>query len=324
MKRICLLGLLLALCLCLCSCKSSDYKNAVAQMEAGEYQQARSVFSELADYQDAAELVRKCDYHIALDLMDEENYQEASELFLTLGEYEDSAEQVKECTYQYAISLAKKGEELEAMNLFVSIADYKDSIDKGVSCICTLAKDDADKGQLKEAVSVLSNFLDYPQVESAFCTIMLDELVNNYMPNVQEAIDSWNAYLLIWLKEFQAVSEKTPIGASITPPKVDQSAPQVVALRRSMEKANKSIAKIQEAYSDEIMAMCAEDIQALRNTVFESAKIIDERFVDLDNWAVTTLFYALQNKNASKANSGIINALYSIEDAIEVVKDNRK
>lgn len=287
MKKICVVCLMLALCLCLCSCKSSDYKNALAQFEAGEYQKARDVFAALEDYEDASELLKQCDYQIALSLMKEERYEEAKELFASLGEYEDSADQV-------------------------------------VSCVCAMSRAYAENGKMKEAVAILVDFYENPQVEAVFCEILLDELAENYLPNVQSAIDSWNEYLVIWMNEFMAIGKKTAVGASITPPKVDEAAPQVAALRRSIEKADKSIADIREAYDDEVMKMCAEDIQALRNTVFESAETIDNRFSDLDGWAVTTLFYGLQDKNYAKANNGLIKALYNVEDAVETVKNNHK
>lgn len=284
MKKFSLVCLMLTLCLCLCGCKSTDYENAVAQFDAGEYQQARDTFAALADYENSAEMVKKCDYNIAVGLMNAGQYGEAGELFLSLGEYEDCGEQV-------------------------------------ISCLCAMAKQYAENGKMQEAVSCLVDHYEEPKVKNLFCTILLNKLTDDYMPNVSAALDSWNEYMLIWLKAVQDASAKTAVGAYIDMPKVDASAPQVVALRRSMEKADKVIAEIREVYSDEVMAMCEEEIQALRTTVFASAETINKRFEDLDGLAVTILFYSLQEHNASKGYSDITNALYNIEDAVETVEN---
>lgn len=361
MKKWFLLLLAMAMCLPLCACKSTDYSNAKKLMETGKYDEAIAILDSLEEYQDSAELVKKCHYLIAQGMSDEGKYQEAIEQFIFLGEYEDSAElvkkchyliaqgmldegkyqeaiekfaflgeyedskeQIRECNYQSALVQLKKGNELEALKIFATDIDYKDSEEQCVTCICAIAKEGADNGHLVEAISILSKFLEYPEVEAAFCTIMLDELTDNYIPNVQEAMELWSEYLLIWMKEMTAIAEKTPVGKTITPPQIDESAPQIVALRRTLEKANKSIAIIEQAYSDDVMELCAEDIRELQNTVMEFSTVIDNQFSDLYSLAVTVLYYGLQEKNASKAYNNFYNAIYQIEDAVETVCNNRK
>lgn len=287
MKKGYLICLALALCLCLCGCKSSDYSKAMEQFEAGEYLSAKEGFTALGDYEDSPEMVKKCDYQLALALMQEGNYSEALTRFQALGDYEDCEARI-------------------------------------VACICELATVHAENGKLKEAVDLLVDYYEHPQAEEVFYTILLNEATNNYLPNVKQAQETWNEYLLIWMKALQAVADKTRAGAAIDIPEVDYSAPQVVSLQRSMEKANKSITQIREAYSEEVLQICQEDIRDLVHTMLESAETIDKQFQNLDSWAVTTLFYGIQDKNASKANSNLINAMYAIEDALEVVMDNRK
>lgn len=139
-----------------------------------------------------------------------------------------------------------------------------------------------------------------------------------------DAQEYWNEYLLIWLKALQAEANRTPAGSTINIPKVDQSAPQVVSLQRSMENANQSVALIQEAYHEEALQLCGEDVRNLVATLLESAEVISKRFADLDGWAVTTMYYALQENNATKANNGILNALYRLQDAVEAVTEGLK
>ena len=280
MKKFRFAVLLLTLCLCLCSCKSADYDKAIEHFIAEDYEAAKEGFTALADYKDSAAMVRKCDYQIALALKEEGKYQDALKQFQALGDYEDSVKQ-------------------------------------SVSCVCALAEALAGKGNLKEAVSLLTDYYEDPQAKGVFCDILLTEASENYLPHVEQAQETWTEYLLIWMKAVQASADKTRAGQVIDIPKVDYSAPQVVAIQRSMEKAGESMALIREAYSEEVLKICEEDIQNLVHTMLESSEVIEKQFENLDNWAVTTLFYGIQDKNASKANSTLINAIYAMEDALE-------
>ena len=56
MKKRIAIPLVLALLLALSGCKSSDYKQAVTAMDAGNYQEALTALDALGDYKDAADL----------------------------------------------------------------------------------------------------------------------------------------------------------------------------------------------------------------------------------------------------------------------------
>lgn len=89
-----------------------------------------------------------------------------------------------------------------------------------------------------------------------------------------------------------------------------------------MEKANKSVAKLREAYREEILQVCEEDMRNLIDTFFTSADTIDQQFQDLDNWAVSLLFFGLQDNNAAKANNKLMNALYNVQDMLDILMSN--
>lgn len=285
MKKIAAFILALAIMGTLAGCDRSDYKKAVSLYDSGEYAQAMELFEELGDYEDSSTMVKACSYQIALDFADAGNYQ-------------------------------------DALTIFQSLGDYADSSQRSVSCACQLAQAYAQSGKLTEAVQLLSGFYSDPQAQGTFFTLFSDEVTNVYMVQFQEALDSWNEYVLIWLKAVKAAGDKTPVGQSIAIPEVDQSAPQVIALQRSMEKANKSVAKLREAYSEEILQICEEDIRNLINTFFTSADTIDQQFQSLDSWAVSLLFYGLKDNNAAKANSKVMNALYDVQDMLDVLTEN--
>lgn len=284
MKKIITLILAMAMLLTLSGCDSSDYKKATSLYENGEYVEALELFELLGDYEDSADMVKACNYQIALELTNAAKYQEALEMFLSLG-------------------------------------DYEDCIEQSVFCTCKVAEAYAQDGKLTEAVNLLTNYYSHPQAQEMFFVLFANEVTDVYLVKFQEALDSWNEYVLIWLKAVKASGNNTPVGGTVDIPKVDQSAPQVIALQRSMEKANKSVAKLREAYSEEVLQICDEDTQNLINTFFTSADTIDQQFQSLDNWAVSLLFFGLQDNNAAKANNKMMNALYNVQDTVDILME---
>lgn len=83
--------LTLSMVLGLVSCKSSDYKKAQGLFEAEEYQEAKTVFIALGDYQDSKEYVNKCNYQLGIAALKGKSYEEAASFFSGLEDYEDSA-----------------------------------------------------------------------------------------------------------------------------------------------------------------------------------------------------------------------------------------
>lgn len=259
------------------------------------------------------------DYKEATSLFDNGKYEQALELFEALGDYEDSAEMVKACNYQIALEFTTAGKYQEALAMFTSLGDYEDCAEQRVLCTCKVAEAYAEDGKLTEAINLLTDYYSNPKAQEMFFVFFANEVTDVYMVNFQAALDSWNEYVLIWLKAVKASGDKTPVGGTVDIPKVDQSAPQVIALQRSMDKANKSVAKLREAYSEEVLQICDEDMQTLINTFFTSADTIDQQFQGLDNWAVSLLFFGLQDNNASKANNKLMNALYNVQDVVDVL-----
>lgn len=134
MKKIILACLFFALSFGLCSCKSSDYKDAVSQYEAGQYQQAKELFIALGEYKDSVEFIDRCSYQDAISQYEAGQYQQAKKVFIELGEYEDSSEYVKKCSYGYAMSLYQNKEYENAIVAFTELGDWSDSKEQIVAC----------------------------------------------------------------------------------------------------------------------------------------------------------------------------------------------
>lgn len=261
------------------------------------------------------------DYQEALSLYESGEYAEAMALFEELGEYQDAADRVTDCNYRIAVELQETGKCQEAMEIFESLGDYEDCQERNIDCVCQLAQEYAQNGKLAAATELLAAYSTEPKVQEQLFVLFANEVTDVYMENFQAALDSWNEYVPIWLKALQANGNKVAAGQAVDIPKVDESAPQVIALRRSMEKAAKSVEKLQAAYGDEILQVCDEDLMNLINTFFTSADTIDQQFQYLDNWVVALLFYGLQENNAGKANNTVMNALYAVQDALEVLQE---
>lgn len=130
MKKRMTLTLVLAILFCLTGCKSSDYKTAIGLLEAGDAEQAKSIFTELSDYKDAKSYLQECDYQIACIAQESDKVSDAVELFKKLGDYKDSAERLNiiyDEVYDNAIAKFDSGDWEDALSLFKSIGNYQDS-----------------------------------------------------------------------------------------------------------------------------------------------------------------------------------------------------
>ena len=210
----------------------------------------------------------------------------------------------------------------QALPLFQALGDYEDSAQMVITCACKQAEALIAKRNLKEAVALLAEYYDAPEAQQLFCDTFLTE-GTAYADLIQKAIESWGEYLPIWIKALNAVTAKTPAGKILDIPKVDQAAPQITAVQRSMEKANKIAALLKEAYTEQVLQVCDEEMQNLVNTFFQSAEIIDQQFQDLDSWVTLMLFYGVQDHNAAKANTKVMNALYAVQDALEFLTEHQ-
>lgn len=141
MKRVLCVCLVFAMCLCLCSCKSSDYKDAMALLEAGEYEMAKAAFEALGDYEDSIAKSTECEmemkYLDAVALMDAGQYEEAIAVFETLAEHKGSTSKIEECetaileiTYDHAIAALDAGDVIQAYESLKALDGYKDSAER--------------------------------------------------------------------------------------------------------------------------------------------------------------------------------------------------
>ena len=107
-----------------------NYAYARRAQQAGDYETARRMFSELGDYKDARNLELACRSLEARQLMDDGELLAALELFESLGDYpgtDAGLDTVKEKLYQRALDCACAGDYEQACGLWQRLEDYSDS-----------------------------------------------------------------------------------------------------------------------------------------------------------------------------------------------------
>lgn len=81
--------------------KENKYQNATRLLHNSSYDEAESIFLQIADYKDAAVMAENCKkekvYQNGLSLLGNRKYEKAAEVFLSLGDYKNAAEQVVRC-----------------------------------------------------------------------------------------------------------------------------------------------------------------------------------------------------------------------------------
>ena len=129
-----------------------DYKDSAAKA-----QEAQSAL--LAEEQARLEQENLDAYNQALAFMEAEQYEEAIAGFATLGDYRDSAEKIEECEnaildgqYNNAVSLMEAGKYEEAIVVFEEIASHKDSVEKIIECMILQAERYKVNGDISNAV----------------------------------------------------------------------------------------------------------------------------------------------------------------------------
>ena len=120
------------------------YNNAYNLYDSGKYNEALSLFKEMKDYKDSAELIVKCEaairdekYDAAVKCYDSGDYERALTLFTSLTGYKDSYARITECEaaiteqkYQDAVASIGKDDVVSVYERLTALEGYKDSAEK--------------------------------------------------------------------------------------------------------------------------------------------------------------------------------------------------
>ena len=150
------------------------YNSGAEAIEDGRYKEAKEIFEELGDYDDAPDLLeyaeKGIDYEKAKKKMDKGEYAEARELLAPLGNFKDTADLIRECdnrlAYEEAQELIDSGEYRRAREILTGLRDFENSAELIRECDRVIAFEDANnlaaEGKYSEALEKLEEAGDYP------------------------------------------------------------------------------------------------------------------------------------------------------------------
>lgn len=141
------------------------YNQANDLEAAGNYAEARAIFTELGDYEDAPERVTGTWYKEALSLMKAGEYQDAYDIFAAIPDYENSSGYAADCIYSLGVLAFNAGDTQEAWervcDLKASYPDYDGVRDLEQSCCYVFGNDCMETGDYAGARSWFVSAGDY-------------------------------------------------------------------------------------------------------------------------------------------------------------------
>lgn len=174
------------------------YNNAIAQLEAGEYEKAIESFEELDDYRDSTTKITECQYRSAVELMENGDYFEARSAFENLNGYNDSEEKILECYYRLAMELMENGDYSEAQSAFGELKGYNDSAEKILECQYLCAIELMEEGDYESAFEKFEEAEGYSDsaekiVECQYL-LAIESMENGDYSEAKEAFENLNGY----------------------------------------------------------------------------------------------------------------------------------
>ncbi len=191
--------------------KEATYQRALEFMEAGQYDNALSIFEMLGDYKESAAQIVICRnakskvyYDRAVELFNNGEYDAAKEVFLMLGSFEDSAVQAIRCDtqkkqdqYDFADSLAQNGEYWKAREAFLMLGDFSDSAARVKQMDNAISEEQYNSaleletsGKYEEAIEVYRSLGDYKDAAGHIETCNRQITIRDMNGRVMTAMES--------------------------------------------------------------------------------------------------------------------------------------
>lgn len=136
----------------------SQYNDAVAQMDAGKYDEAISAFTKLGNYSNSKDLITEATYRKAGQLAGQGLYDDAIAIYTSLGEYSDSANLL---TQAKADKLYAAGDYTGALKIYATLDEKYQTNTEGYATLYTNAMTLQNSGKYDEAVTAFTAISDY-------------------------------------------------------------------------------------------------------------------------------------------------------------------
>lgn len=132
------------------------YSRAESLMNEGRYEEAISVFQDLGDYKDAANMAK---YTQAEGFVEAYDYSAASREFEELGDYKDSPSRFLEVNYAWAEKLMQDGDHQGALSRFGMLGNYKDAPERVLAIQYARAEDYYHNGDYILSLAMFSELM---------------------------------------------------------------------------------------------------------------------------------------------------------------------
>ena len=146
--------------------KKGKYKQALEYVKNRKYEEGIALLQELGKYSDARGQIVIAKYAAANDAFDVGNYEEAVKIYDEIAKYSDSKEKLKEARYRYAKELMEGEKYFAAYEQFLKIINYADSHDLCKECTYNYAEECVNKNNYIDAITyykIADSYLDAPE-----------------------------------------------------------------------------------------------------------------------------------------------------------------
>lgn len=296
-KRIIVATILCAVLLVLSGCNGKKYKDAMAQFDNKQYEEAAALFESLEDYKDSAEMVKKCNYQMAMDLLTEGDTQSARPIFIALGDFDDSMSMVLECDYLDALDLLNNKDYINARKAFEQLADYKDSSTMVEESYYQNGMDYLERGETGLAMEELSYVCNYKDSKSVIAKTMINSL-DDYLSELEDATESFNSLeITIVSKAIKTLLNTGTVSTSSF--KADENDSDYKALKNSRTKIEGYIAEYNQIFNEEVMARCDDELRSFKKEFDAFANYAKNYYSDGNITAFTNKLFTLYSTKGS-------------------------
>lgn len=140
--------------------KTSRLQEARTLKNDGNYPEARTIFLELGDFEDAKAMASECLYIPAREKMDREDWDDAIELLSSILDFRESRKMTQECHFRKGLALEEAGNLEEASKEYLLAGTWPEASSRYNALVIRMADNLAADGDLKGAHSLYSSIPD--------------------------------------------------------------------------------------------------------------------------------------------------------------------
>ena len=157
-----------------------QYANANSLLSSGKYNDAKSCFTNLGNYNNSKALINECDYQQAKYYKKQGSYIKAIKIFEELKSYKDSMQLTNETKYLYANDLYKNKKYSNAIDLFTKLGNYKNSQQQIIECKYADAKEYMENKSFDKAASIFIQLDSYKNSKDLLAECNYQSAISTY------------------------------------------------------------------------------------------------------------------------------------------------